>query len=81
MTGRADALGKLGLAFSLGIMAGPLIGGGLAELFGDRMVAFVASAISLLSVVMVQCLLPKNTKSRRKQQVSAGEVASNLNSF
>lgn len=76
MTGRADALGKLGLAFSLGFMAGPLIGGGLAEQFSNRMVAFVASAISLLSVVMVQLLLPKSTKSNwNKQKISSGNFS------
>jgi len=67
-TGRANALGKLGLAFSLGIMAGPLLGGSLAEQFGNHMVAFTASAVSLLSVVMVLVFLPKNTKSGNKEE-------------
>ena len=73
-TGRADALGKLGLAFSLGIMAGPLIGGVVTERFGDRMVALTASIISLLSVITVQLFLPKNTKSRNEQQVTSGKL-------
>ncbi|KAL9963026.1 hypothetical protein ACROYT_G032187 [Oculina patagonica] len=69
--GRADAFGKLGLAFSLGIMAGPLIGGVLTEQLGDRMVAFTASIISLLSVITVQLFLPKSTKSSNKQQTAS----------
>lgn len=73
-TGRADALGKLGLAFSLGIMAGPLIGGVVTERFGDRMVAFTASMISLLSVIMVQFFLPKNTKSKNKEETASGII-------
>ena len=72
--GRADALGKLGLAFSLGIMAGPLIGGVVAEQFGDAMVAFAASVISLLTVIMVQLFLPKSTKSKDKEETASGIV-------
>ncbi|KAL9963024.1 hypothetical protein ACROYT_G032185 [Oculina patagonica] len=69
--GRADAFGKLGLAFSFGIMAGPLIGGVVTERFGDHMVAFAASIISLLSVIMVQFFLPKNTKSKNKKEIAS----------
>lgn len=68
--GRAEALGKLGLAFSLGIMAGPMTGGVVAEKFGDRMVAFTASALSISSVIMVQLFLPKNTKSKIKKETA-----------
>jgi len=78
LTGRANALGKLGLAFSFGIMAGPLLGGSLDEQFGDRMVAFTASAVSLLSVVMVLVFLPKNTKSGNKEESYSGELSQSL---
>ncbi|KAJ7361748.1 hypothetical protein OS493_014388 [Desmophyllum pertusum] len=64
--GRADALGKLGLAFSLGIIAGPTVGGVLTEQFGDRMAAFTASTISLLSVITVQLFLPKKSKDKQE---------------
>lgn len=73
--GRADALGKLGLAFSLGIMAGPLIGGIVTEWFGDAMVAFTASVISMLSVLMVQFFLPKSIKSKKKEENTASGIA------
>ena len=73
MAGRADALGKLGLAFALGIMVGPLIGGSLAKHFGNQAVIFVAASVSLVSVVMVFFLLPKNTKSRTKQEKATGK--------
>ncbi|XP_020630963.1 solute carrier family 22 member 18-like isoform X2 [Orbicella faveolata] len=72
-TGRAEALGKLGLAFSLGIMAGPMTGGVVAEKFGDRMVAFTASALSISSVIMVQLFLPKNTKSKIKKETAVSD--------
>lgn len=64
--GRAAALGKLGLAFSLGIMAGPLIGGFVTEKFGDNTTAFLASILSLVSVLTIQMFLPKHTKSLNK---------------
>lgn len=70
--GRAAALGKLGLAFSLGIMAGPLIGGFVTEKFGDNTTAFLASILSLVSVLTIQMFLPKHTKSLNKLD-AAGE--------
>ena len=70
-SGRAEALGKLGLAFSLGIMAGPMLGGVLTEKYGDRMVAFTATALSISSVIMVQLFLPKNTKISKPKQETA----------
>ena len=70
--GRAAALGKLGLAFSLGIMAGPLIGGFVTEKFGDNTTAFLASILSLVSVITIQMFLPKHTKSLNKLD-AAGE--------
>ena len=63
-------MGKLGLAISLGIMAGPMIGGVVTAKFGDRMVAFIASALSISSVIMVQLFLPKNTKSKIKKETA-----------
>ena len=63
-------MGQLGLAFSLGIMAGPMIGGVVTEKFGDRMVAFTASALSVFSVIIVQLFLPKNTKSKIKKETA-----------
>ena len=63
-------MGKLGLAFSLGIMVGPMIGGVMTEKFGDRMVAFAASSLSIASVIMVQLIIPKNTKSNIKQETA-----------
>ncbi|XP_022806325.1 solute carrier family 22 member 18-like [Stylophora pistillata] len=68
--GRAAALGKLGLAFSLGIMAGPLLGGFVTEKFGDNTTALLASLLSLVSVITVQMFLPKHTKSLNKQEAA-----------
>ena len=68
-------MGKLGLAFSLGVMAGPLFGGFVAEKFGDHMVALSASITSLLSVLMVQIFLPKHTKSLNKQETPSGVIS------
>ena len=63
-------MGQLGLAFSLGIMAGPMIGGVVTEKFGDRMVAFTASALSVSSVIIVQLFLPTKTKSKIKKETA-----------
>lgn len=63
-------MGKLGLAFSLGIMAGPLLGGFVTEKFGDNTTALLASLLSLVSVITVQMFLPKHTKSLNKQEAA-----------
>lgn len=60
---RADALGKLGLSYGVGMVIGPVLGGLVTKFFGEESSAMVAFIGSLLSVVLVQMFVPRNTKT------------------
>lgn len=64
--GRAAAFGRTGLAFGLGFILGPAIGGVLAE-FGTRVPFFAASALALANVAYGFFVLPESLprESRR----------------
>ncbi|XP_013389470.1 solute carrier family 22 member 18 [Lingula anatina] len=59
---RADALGKLWLSYGMGSVIGPFIGGFVNKHYSEQTAAFVACAGSMLSVVLVWCFVPHNTK-------------------
>ncbi len=49
---RASAMGMIGVAFGLGFLLGPLIGGELYTIFGAPGPAFAAATLSLASVIL-----------------------------
>ncbi|KAK7091600.1 solute carrier family 22 member 18-like [Littorina saxatilis] len=59
---RADALGKLGMSYGVGMVIGPFVGGIITKVFGEQFAAFVAAAGSLLSIVLVLQFVPPQTK-------------------
>lgn len=59
---RADALGKLGLCFGIGMIVGPSLGGVLSTRFGESCPAFVAAFGSVLNVLLVTTCIPARTK-------------------
>lgn len=69
---RADALGKLGLCFGIGMIAGSTLGGHLITLYGETFTALVGAAGSALSLLLVLRFIPKSTKdeaSRAKAEI------------
>lgn len=60
--GRTDALGKIGMFYSIGIVVGPLIGGWITVYVSEQSAAAVACAGSCVSIVLVLLFIPKNTK-------------------
>ncbi|KAE8605888.1 hypothetical protein XENTR_v10010502 [Xenopus tropicalis] len=72
---RANALGKLGLCFGLGMIIGSSLGGFLASRFGINAPTWVALAANLLCCVIVMISIPAETK-RRVDPPSAGAGAS-----
>ncbi|KAK3087813.1 hypothetical protein FSP39_010977 [Pinctada imbricata] len=59
---RADALGKLGLSYGVGMVVGPFIGGLITKYTSEQTAAYAACIGSLLSVVIVWITVPSHTK-------------------
>ncbi|XP_052005429.1 solute carrier family 22 member 18 [Xyrauchen texanus] len=59
---RADALGKLGLCFGIGMIAGSSLGGTLSTRFGEKFAASFAAVGSFVSLLLVWNFIPKQTK-------------------
>ncbi|MBN3292407.1 S22AI protein, partial [Polypterus senegalus] len=67
---RADVLGKLGLFFGVGMIAGSSLGGILSTRYGESFAAFAAAAGSLLNALLVMKLIPKHTKRQTHEESS-----------
>lgn len=61
-TKRADALGKLGMSYGVGMVIGPFVGGIITKHFGEHFAAFVAAAGSVVSMFLVMRFIPGQTK-------------------
>ncbi|XP_067295108.1 solute carrier family 22 member 18 [Pseudorasbora parva] len=59
---RADALGKLGLCFGIGMITGSTLGGTLSTRFGEKFAASFAAIGSFVSLLLVLNFIPKQTK-------------------
>ncbi|KAM9422780.1 solute carrier family 22 member 18 [Salvelinus alpinus] len=64
---RADALGKLGLCFGIGMVAGSTLGGTLSTRYGETFAACVAAGGSFISFLLVWTFIPKHTKIQAPQ--------------
>ena len=66
-TQRADALGKLGVSYGVGMVVGPTVGGyitsfGATESQGTHLAASVAAAVCIAAMVIVLAFVPHSTK-------------------
>jgi len=61
---RSKAFGLSGMAFGIGFLIGPAIGGYLSK-YGISVPAFVAAGISLLSIVATAVMLPETVKKKK----------------
>ncbi|CDQ99338.1 unnamed protein product, partial [Oncorhynchus mykiss] len=64
---RAEALGKLGLCFGIGMVAGSTLGGTLSTRYGETFAACVAAGGSFISFLLVWTFIPKHTKIQAPQ--------------
>lgn len=64
---RSDKLGKLGLAYGVGMVIGPVVGGWCTKYASEQVAAFVAAAGSLVSIFLVYTLIPAHTKAVGKE--------------
>lgn len=74
ITGRADALGKLGVSYAIGMVIGPFIGGLITKNYGEQSAAFVAATFSFISIIISLLFIPSNTKLLSKEEKSAEKV-------
>ncbi|TFK08656.1 upstream-binding protein 1 [Platysternon megacephalum] len=61
---RADALGKLGLCFGIGVIIGSSLGGTLSTKFGMYFPSYLAVVASLISAMIVMTCIPAHTKPK-----------------
>ena len=59
---RADALGKLGVSYGVGMVVGPMIGGYMTSHFSEQIAAGVAASICLAAIGIVWLFVPRSTK-------------------
>ncbi|MBD3362468.1 MFS transporter [Candidatus Dojkabacteria bacterium] len=65
---RSKAFASTGIAFSVGFLIGPGVGGFLSK-FGYHVPALVASVITLLTIVATYFFLPETVKKKSKEKV------------
>ncbi|XP_053576408.1 solute carrier family 22 member 18 [Bombina bombina] len=75
---RADALGKLGLCFGLGIITGSSLGGYLASKYGLYTPTCISLVASIICCLIVMVYIPVQTKI--KQHVSTSDKSSKKSS-
>lgn len=75
--GRADALGKLGVSYAIGMVIGPFIGGLITKNYGEQSAAFCAATFSFISIIISLLFIPSNTKLLSKEEKSAEKVEAN----
>lgn len=73
---RADALGKLGLSYGVGMVIGPFLGGLVTKFFSEQTAAFVACIGSVLSIGVVWVFVPQRTKKSQGKESSGSAVFS-----
>ena len=70
---RAQDFGLLGVALSMGFVAGPFLGGVLGEL-GTRVPFIVAAAVSLVAVAFAFFLLPESLPPEKRRRFRLAEA-------
>lgn len=59
---RADVMGKLGVAYGVGMVTGPTVGGLITRWSSEQSAALAAALISLATIILVLFTVPKTTK-------------------
>ncbi|XP_032626175.1 solute carrier family 67 member A1 isoform X1 [Chelonoidis abingdonii] len=67
---RADALGKLGLCFGIGVIIGSSLGGTLSTKFGMYFPSYLAVVASLINAMIVMTCIPAHTKPKSEGQAT-----------
>ena len=65
---RADALGKLGVSYGLGMVVGPYVGGYLTLHFSEETAALAAGGLCVLGICFVWIFVPRSTKRASEKE-------------
>ena len=68
---RADALGKLGVSYGVGMVVGPTVGGYVTTAISEQFAAGVAAMFCVAAIVIVLIFVPSNTKDHEKLSAAA----------
>ena len=68
---RADALGKLGVSYGVGMVVGPMVGGYITTAQSEQFAAGVAAGLCLVAILVVIVFVPRTTKHALKKQDSS----------
>lgn len=63
---RANALGKLGVSYGVGMVVGPTVGGYVTTLKSEQFAAGVAAGLCLVTMVIIIAFVPAHTKTPQK---------------
>lgn len=74
---RADVIGKLGVAYGVGMVTGPTVGGLITRFSSEQSAAMAAAIISLATIILVLVTVPKSTKDpgrvAKEEESNTGE--------
>ena len=76
-TDRANAIGRLGVSYGVGMVVGPIIGGSVTTLKSEQFAAGVAAGLCLFTVVIVFLFVPANTKDPLKSTLDTKDNRKN----
>lgn len=70
---RADALGKLGVSYGVGMVVGPTVGGYVTTLVSEQFAAGVAAGLCIVAMVIILIFVPSTTKDPEKLSMATKE--------
>lgn len=70
---RADALGKLGVSYGVGMVVGPTIGGYVTTYFSEQFAAGVAAGLCVVAILIILVFVPASTKDAEKLNMATKE--------
>ena len=78
---RAKTFGLIGVAFGLGFIVGPMLGGILAHYGGYPLPAYVAAGISFVSIILTALILPETAQEKHRVEGNILELLKHMRAF
>jgi DHA1 family tetracycline resistance protein-like MFS transporter len=65
---RSKSFGMTGVAFALGFLIGPAVGGFLSTQFNYQLPSFIAAGVSLLTILLTAFILPETVDNEKEKE-------------